>query len=56
MISAVDHAVHAVRERLRMGRLVLGQRLVGANLMRESGVGRNVVREALSMLRSDEIE
>jgi DNA-binding GntR family transcriptional regulator len=45
--------VTTVREGVRSGRYVPGQRLVEADLMQELGIGRNALREALSRLRSD---
>lgn len=51
--TAVERVVLAVRAGLRDGRYVPGQRLVEADLMRELGVGRNALREALSRLSSD---
>jgi DNA-binding GntR family transcriptional regulator len=51
--SAVERVVTTVREGIKTGRYVPGQRLVEADLMRELGVGRNALREALSRLRSD---
>jgi DNA-binding GntR family transcriptional regulator len=51
--SAVERVVSTVRDGVKNGRYVPGQRLVEADLMRELGVGRNALREALSQLRSD---
>jgi DNA-binding GntR family transcriptional regulator len=51
--SAVERVVTTVRERIKNGCYVPGQRLVEADLMRNLGVGRNTLREALSRLRSD---
>ena len=42
-----------VRERIRVGRLVPGQRLVEADIVRESGASRSKVREALRRLESE---
>ena len=51
--SAVDRVVATVRSGVRDGRFAPGQRLVEADLMRELGIGRNTLREALSRLSSD---
>jgi DNA-binding GntR family transcriptional regulator len=51
--SAVERVVSTVRGGIKEGRYVPGQRLVEADLMRDLGVGRNALREALSRLRSD---
>jgi DNA-binding GntR family transcriptional regulator len=51
--SAVERVVTAVRNGIKEGRYVPGQRLVEADLMQDLGVGRNALREALSRLRSD---
>jgi DNA-binding GntR family transcriptional regulator len=42
-----------VRERIRLGRLVPGQRLIEADIVRESGASRSKVREALRRLESE---
>ncbi|MEP7311111.1 MAG: GntR family transcriptional regulator [Pseudomonadota bacterium] len=42
-----------VRERIRVGRLVPGQRLVEADIVRETGASRSKVREALQRLESE---
>jgi DNA-binding GntR family transcriptional regulator len=42
-----------IRERIRLGRLVPGQRLVEADIVRESGASRSKVREALRRLESE---
>ena len=42
-----------IRERIRKGRLVPGQRLVEADLVRDSGVSRSKVREALRRLEAE---
>ncbi|MFF9490141.1 GntR family transcriptional regulator [Streptomyces sp. NPDC014676] len=49
----MERVVTTVREGVKSGRYVPGQRLVEADLMQELGVGRNALREALSRLRSD---
>ncbi len=51
--TAVQRAVHAIREGIRSGRFVPGQRLIEPDLTRELGVGRNALREALAQLGSD---
>ncbi|MCV7424509.1 GntR family transcriptional regulator [Mycobacterium yunnanensis] len=43
----------AVRDGIRDGRYIPGQRLVENDVMAELGVGRNALREAFSRLRSD---
>jgi DNA-binding GntR family transcriptional regulator len=48
------HAIaDAIRERIRRGRFVPGQRLVEADIMRELAASRSRVREALQRLSSD---
>ena len=42
-----------VRERIRLGRLVPGQRLVEADIVRDTGASRSKVREALQRLESE---
>ena len=42
-----------IRERIRKGRLVPGQRLVEADLVRDSGFSRSKVREALRRLEAE---
>jgi DNA-binding GntR family transcriptional regulator len=51
--TAAERVVFAIRDGVRDGRYVPGQRLVEADLIRDLGVGRNSVREALSRLSSD---
>ena len=51
--TAVERAVAAIRDGVRDGRFVPGQRLIEADLIRDLGVGRNSLREALSRLSSD---
>lgn len=51
--TAVERVVAAIRDGVRDGRFVPGQRLVEADLIRDLGVGRNSLREALSRLSSD---
>ncbi|MCK8671559.1 GntR family transcriptional regulator [Rhodococcus sp. HM1] len=51
--TAVQRAVEAIREGVRVGRFVPGQRLIEPDLMQELGVGRNALREALAQLGSD---
>jgi len=52
-LTAVERVVHAIRDGVRDGRYVPGQRLVESDLVRDLGVGRNSLREALSRLSSD---
>jgi DNA-binding GntR family transcriptional regulator len=54
-VSATSRVVAAVRDGVRDGRFVPGQRLIEADLVRDLGVGRNALREALSRLASDGI-
>ena len=42
-----------VRERIRLGKLVPGQRLVEADMVRDTGASRSKVREALQRLESE---
>ena len=42
-----------MRDRIRLGRLVPGQRLVEADIVRETGASRSKVREALRRLESE---
>ena len=42
-----------IRERIRKGRLVPGQRLIEADLVRDSGISRSKVREALRRLEAE---
>jgi DNA-binding GntR family transcriptional regulator len=42
-----------VRERIRMGKLVPGQRLIEADIVRETGASRSKVREALQRLETE---
>lgn len=46
-------AAQWIRERIRKGRLVPGQRLVEADLVRDSGFSRSKVREALRRLEAE---
>lgn len=50
--SPVDAATW-IRERIRTGRLVPGQRLIEADLVRDSGMSRGKVREALRRLEAE---
>lgn len=47
------NVVEWVRERIRTGRLVPGQRLVEADIARDSGASRGKVREALKRLEAE---
>jgi DNA-binding GntR family transcriptional regulator len=42
-----------VRDRIRRGRMVPGQRLIEADLIRETGASRSRVREALQRLETE---
>lgn len=48
--ATVDYIVRDTEEAIRTGRLALGQRLVEADLMRQLGVSRGPLREALNRL------
>ncbi|HYM34927.1 MAG TPA: GntR family transcriptional regulator, partial [Steroidobacteraceae bacterium] len=50
---AVAHVVEWIRDRVRTGRLVPGQRLVEADIMRELNATRSRVREALQRLATE---
>lgn len=50
---SVGSVVESIRERIRRGRLVPGQRLVEADLMRELSASRSRVREALQRLSTE---
>ena len=52
-LTGTQRAVTALREGIRAGRYVPGQRLVEADLAAEIGVGRNSLREAFSRLASE---
>jgi DNA-binding GntR family transcriptional regulator len=52
-LSAVERVVHAIREGVKAGRFVPGQRLVEADLVRDLGIGRNALREGLARLASE---
>ena len=52
--SVTTHAVMALlREKIRIGRLVPGQRLVEADIVKETGASRGKVREALRRLETE---
>lgn len=51
--SAVDQVIVAVKDRIRDARYAPGQRLIEPELMREFGVGRGSVREALRRLAAE---
>lgn len=51
--SAVDQVIMAVKDRIRDARYAPGQRLIEPDLMREFGVGRGSVREALRRLAAE---
>jgi DNA-binding GntR family transcriptional regulator len=52
-LTGTQRAVTALRDGIRTGRYVPGQRLVEADLTRELGVGRNSLREAFGRLASE---
>lgn len=52
-LTGTQRAIVALREGMRTGRYVPGQRLIEADLMRELQVGRNSLREAFSRLSSE---
>ena len=52
-LSAVDQVIEAVKFGIRAGRYVPGQRLVEPDMIREFGVSRGSVREALRCLEAD---
>jgi DNA-binding GntR family transcriptional regulator len=52
-VSAVDQVIHAIKDGIRDARYAPGQRLVEPELMREVGVSRGSVREALRRLASE---
>lgn len=51
--SLVDQVVQAIREGIREGRFVPGQRLIEADLTEQLGVSRGPLREAMSRLAGD---
>ena len=52
-VSAVDQVIHSVKDGIREARYAPGQRLAESELMREAGVSRGSVREALRRLASE---
>jgi DNA-binding GntR family transcriptional regulator len=52
-ISAVDQVIESLKSGIRQGRYVPGQRLIEPDMMREFGVSRGSVREALRCLEAD---
>lgn len=52
-VSAVDHVIESLKAGIRHGRYVPGQRLIEPDMMREFGVSRGSVREALRCLEAD---
>lgn len=52
-LTGTQLAVTALREGIRVGRYVPGQRLVETDLVAEIGVGRNSLREAFAYLASE---
>jgi DNA-binding GntR family transcriptional regulator len=53
VVSTPDRAVEAISRAIQVGKFVPGQRLVEADLMRELGISRNPLREALKRLSAD---
>lgn len=53
VVSTPDRAVEAISRAIQVGKFVPGQRLVEAELMRELGISRNPLREALKRLSAD---
>jgi len=51
--SSIEDVLHHVREGMRQGRLVPGQRLAEPDLMQRLSVSRGTVREALVHLRAE---
>jgi DNA-binding GntR family transcriptional regulator len=51
--SSVHETIDWIRERIRRGRFVPGQRLVEADIIRELGTSRSKVREALQRLSTE---
>jgi len=51
--SAVDHVVHVLRNAIRAGQFVPGQRLVEPDLIERLEVGRSSLREALRRLEAE---
>ncbi len=52
-LTATQRAVVALREGIRTGRYVPGQRLIESDLVKDLAVGRNSLREAFSRLASE---
>jgi DNA-binding GntR family transcriptional regulator len=52
-LTGTQRAVVALRDGIRSGRYVPGQRLIEVDLVNELGVGRNSLREAFSRLASE---
>ena len=50
---ATRDVVELLRDKIRVGRLVPGQRLVEADIVKETGASRSKVREALKRLESE---
>ncbi len=51
--TIVEHLIHAIREAIRHGRFVQGQRLVVADISRMFGVSAGPVREAIRRLTGE---
>lgn len=52
-VSTVDQIVAVLRDRIKQGELVSGQRLVEPDLTRELGVSRNPLRDAFGRLATE---
>jgi DNA-binding GntR family transcriptional regulator len=52
-LSAVDHVIESIKQGIRQGRYVPGQRLIEPDMMRDFHVSRGSVREALRCLEAD---
>jgi len=52
-VPSVHETIEWIRERIRRGRFVPGQRLVEADIIRELGTSRSRVREALQRLSTE---
>jgi DNA-binding GntR family transcriptional regulator len=52
-VTSVHETIEWIRERIRRGRFVPGQRLVEADIIRELGTSRSRVREALQRLSTE---
>jgi len=53
--SLVEYVVNSIRDGIREGRYVPGQRLVESDLTRKFGISRGPLREAMSRLAGDDL-